>query len=175
METHGLAKTTFNDNLSRPAVYVGTYAKYNNGSIEGAWVYLDDFTNEEEFYAFCHELHKDEEDPELMYQDFEEFPKRYYSESYINSDLWEWLALDDNEKDILEAYLECFGFDGTIEDAMDAYQGQFDNDIDFTMELLESCGDIPKELPSYIVIDWEATARTIMYDYSSHNDFYFRA
>ena len=157
------------------SVYVGTYQKYNNGSIGGAWVDLTKFSNEDEFLDYCKELHKDEEDPELMYQDFEEFPKRYYSESYINSDLWEWLALDDNEKNILEAYLECFGYDGTVEDAMDAYQGQYDSDIDFTMELLESCGDIPKELPSYVHIDWEGTARDIMMDYSSHNGFYLRA
>jgi antirestriction protein len=157
------------------SVYVGTYQKYNNGSIGGAWVDLTKFSNEEEFLDHCKALHKDEEDPELMYQDFEEFPKRYYSESYINSDLWEWLALDNNEKDILEAYLECFGYDGTIEDAMDAYQGQYDSDIDFTMELLESCGDIPKDLPSYVHIDWEGTARDIMMDYSSANSFYFRA
>jgi antirestriction protein len=157
------------------SIYVGTYQKYNNGSIGGAWVDLTKFSNEDEFLDYCKELHKDEEDPELMYQDFEEFPKRYYSESYINSDLWEWLALDDNEKNILEAYLECFGYDGTVEDAMDAYQGQYESDIDFTMELLESCGDIPKDLPSYIHIDWEGTARDIMMDYSSHNGFYFRA
>ena len=157
------------------SVYVGTYQKYNNGSIQGAWVDLTKFSDEDKFLDYCKELHKDEEDPELMYQDFEEFPKRYYSESYINSDLWEWLALDDNEKDILEAYLECFGYDGTIEDAMKAYQGKYTNDIDFTMELLESCGDIPQDLPSYVHIDWEGTARDIMMDYSSANGFYFRA
>ena len=157
------------------SVYVGTYQKYNNGSIGGAWVDLTKFRDEDGFLTHCKALHKDEEDPELMFQDFEEFPKRYYSESYINSDLWEWLALDNNEKDILEAYLECFGYDGTIEDAMDAYQGQYDSDIDFTMELLESCGDIPKDLPSYVHIDWEGTARDIMMDYSSANSFYFRA
>ena len=157
------------------SVYVGTYAKYNNGSINGAWVDLTKFSDEDEFLDYCRELHKDEEDPELMYQDFEEFPKRYYSESYINSDLWEWLALDDNEKDILEAYLECFGYDGTIEEAMDAYVGQYNSDIDFTMEWLEMCGDIPKDLPSIIHIDWEATARDLMMDFNESNGFYFRA
>lgn len=156
------------------SVYVGTYAKYNNGSIKGAWVDLTQFSDHDEFLEHCMELHKDEDDPELMYQDFEEFPKRYYSESGLDADLWEWLSLDDHEKEILEAYLECFG-EGDIDDAMDAYQGQFDSDIDFTMDLLEACGDIPQDLPSYVVIDWEATARNIMFDYSEHNGFYFRA
>ena len=156
------------------SVYVGTYQKYNNGSIGGAWVDLTKFSNEDEFLDYCRELHKDEEDPEFMLQDFEEFPKAYYSESGLDSDLWEWLSLDDDDKAMLEAYIYCYG-EGTIDEARDAYQGQYDSDIDFTMELLESCGDIPKDLPSYIHIDWEGTARDIMMDYSEHNGFYFRA
>ena len=79
------------------SVYVGTYQKYNNGSIGGAWVDLTKFSNEEEFLDHCKVLHKDEEDPELMFQDFEEFPKAYYSESGLDSDLWEWLSLDDDD------------------------------------------------------------------------------
>jgi len=38
---------------------------------------------------------------------------------------------------------------------------------DYVQEMLEDCGDIPKALPHYIVIDWEATARNISYDYTS--------
>ena len=37
---------------------------------------------------------------------------------------------------------------------------------DYCQELCEDIGDIPKELPSYIVIDWEATARNLKADYS---------
>ncbi len=51
-------------------IYVGTYHKYNNGSIAGAWIDLENLS-EEEFYSKCKELHKDETDPEFMYQDFE--------------------------------------------------------------------------------------------------------
>jgi antirestriction protein len=156
-----------------PSVYVGTYAKYNSGSIQGAWVRLDQFDDQDEFLEYCAELHKDEEDPEFMYQDFENFPDEYYSESEINPDLWEFLALDDNDRAMYEAFKET-GMEGTFSEAEDAYSGQFDSDIDFTMELLESCGDIPKDLPSYIHIDWESTARDIMYDYSEANGYYFR-
>jgi antirestriction protein len=156
-----------------PSVYVGTYAKYNSGSIQGAWVRLDQFDDQDEFLEYCAELHKDEEDPEFMYQDFENFPDEYYSESEINPDLWEFLALDDNDRAMYEAFKET-GMEGTFSEAEDAYSGQFDSDIDFVMELLESCGDIPKDMPSYIHIDWESTARDIMYDYSEANGYYFR-
>ena len=52
-------------------VYVGTFRKYNEGSIEGAWIDLDKFANYEEFIAACRKLHADETDPELMIQDVE--------------------------------------------------------------------------------------------------------
>lgn len=41
---------------------------------------------------------------------------------------------------------------------------------EYVQELLEDCGDIPKNIPHYIEIDWEATARNVMVDYT-HIDF----
>lgn len=38
---------------------------------------------------------------------------------------------------------------------------------DYARELLEDCGDLPKDLPHYIEIDWQATARNIRMDYTS--------
>lgn len=37
----------------------------------------------------------------------------------------------------------------------------------YAQELCEEIGDMPKGFPSYIEIDWEATARNIRQDYSS--------
>jgi hypothetical protein len=37
---------------------------------------------------------------------------------------------------------------------------------DYARELLEDCGDLPRELPHYIEIDWDATARNIRVDYT---------
>ena len=158
------------------SVYVGTYQKYNNGSIGGAWVDLTKFSNEEEFLDHCKALHKDEEDPELMYQDFEEFPEAFYSESGLDSELWEWLNLDDDDKKMLEAFKECFGHsEGSLEDARNAYFGQFENDEAMAWELLEGTGDlneIPENLRFYF--DIEKYARDLMIsDFSESNGFYF--
>ncbi|EMK9417163.1 antirestriction protein ArdA, partial [Escherichia coli] len=47
--------------ITAPSVYVGTYAKYNNGSIEGKWInLLDDVTDRDDFCEKIAELHKDE-------------------------------------------------------------------------------------------------------------------
>ena len=67
--------------LSEASVYVGTYGKYNNGSLFGAWLDLSDYADKEEFYEACRELHKDEEDAEFMFQDYENIPENLISES----------------------------------------------------------------------------------------------
>jgi antirestriction protein len=156
-------------------LYVGTYAKYNNGSIAGAWLDLENYSDAGEFYEACAQLHSDEEDPEFMFQDFEGFPDRFYSESGISDDLFEFLALDDDDRKMLAAYIDGSGDESaTIEDAQEAFAGEFHNDEDFAYQLAEDVGDIPQDIPSYIVIDWEATARNIMFDYFESDGFYFR-
>lgn len=56
----------------------------------------------------------------------------------------------------------------------EAYQGQYFNDQNFAEQLLEDLGDVPKDFPAYIHIDWEGTARDIMMDYSEEGGHYFR-
>lgn len=74
-------------------LYVGTYKKYNEGLLRGAWLDLDKFNNADEFATACRRLHKDERDPELMFQDVETDPgcdwqEGLYSESSIPRDYW---------------------------------------------------------------------------------------
>lgn len=38
---------------------------------------------------------------------------------------------------------------------------------EYCQQLCEDTGDIPQDLPHYIVIDWEATAKNLKMDYSS--------
>jgi hypothetical protein len=42
------------------------------------------------------------------------------------------------------------------------------------MRLLEDTGDIPKDLPWYVHIDWGRTAETVMQDYVENRGHYFR-
>lgn len=52
-------------------VYVGTWKKYNEGNLAGAWLDLTKYVNYQEFLKACYNLHSDEKDPELMIQDAE--------------------------------------------------------------------------------------------------------
>lgn len=72
-----------------PAVYVGTYHKYNCGSIFGKWFDLTEFDGREDFYEACQALHADEWDAEFMFQDWEGIPSQFVSESSID---WDFIA-----------------------------------------------------------------------------------
>ena len=37
----------------------------------------------------------------------------------------------------------------------------------YARQMLEDCGTIPKDLPAWVEIDWEATARNVQVDYTS--------
>lgn len=146
-------------------VYVGTYAKYNSGSIAGAWLDLEKYSDAGEFICACAELHKDEVDPELMFQDYEGFPKGFYSESCIKSELWDWLELDESDRNLLAAYQDAVDEKGDIDDARDAFHGIHDSAADFAADWYEQTGDadkIPEMLRCHI--DWESVARDFGYD-----------
>lgn len=138
---------------SEAAVYVGTYGKYNQGSIEGKWLKLDDYASYDDFLKAALELHKDEEDPELMFQDFEGFPKRYYGESSIDADLWDWLALDEDDRELLEIYIDEVNDEkATIEQARDAFQGKYDSEEDWAANFIDDAGLSEESLRNYLTI-----------------------
>lgn len=153
-----------------PRVYVSTYAKYNNGSLKGEWVNLDGH-DADTFAEAIRELHADEADPEFMFQDFEGFPREFYSESGLKDELWEWLELDEHNRKIWAMACEAYGYDVTFSQAQDGFSGTADSGADFAQEQAEESGAIPKDFPNWISIDWEATwDRNLCYDYVTAED-----
>ena len=138
--------------MDKPRIYVGTYGKYNSGSIAGAWLNLEDYANRADFLAACKELHKNEYDPEIMFQDYEGFPYVWYSESDIPAELWEWLEHDENERQIIAAYIEVAGDGADVKNAIDHYYGTFDSVEDYYDHYVETCGvldQVPDHLRFY--------------------------
>ena len=149
-------------------VYVGTYAKYNDGNLAGAWIDLDGH-DKDSFYKACKALHKTEHDPELMFQDYEGFPSEFYGESGMADGLWDWLEMDETEQELLARYIDATGKnDATLSDAQDSYAGTYESGADFAEQYAESCGDVPESFPTWIQIDWEASWNcTMRHDYST--------
>lgn len=162
-------------------VYVGTYGKYNAGSISGEWVDLSEYDNLKDFYKYCHELHQDEEDPEIMFQDIEN-GFGLIGESWINQEIYEIIEKieDYNDgEDFIKSVLECASDRGeitldNIEDVLDVYHGEYKDDEDFAYEMADSCGYINDKVSwPYTCIDWERAARDLMFDYVEYNGHYF--
>lgn len=163
-------------------VYVGTYKKYNEGSLSGMWIDLERVSDAEEFFEVCRELHKDEEDPEFMMQDYQGFPEELYHESMSVEDVEKilaFVALDDDDREMLEAFCECYGGDATdadnIEDVRERCMGQFDTFQDFA----DQCADEKlafMNAPEFCTLyfDYEAYARDLKYNFSvSDNGYIF--
>lgn len=159
---------------SSPRIYVGTYAKYNSGSIAGAWLDLDDYGDKDEFYAACRELHNDEADPELMFQDWEGIPDRFISESGLDAEYWDYIETIESSHLDAEVFAAAEDCEIPYESVEDAYQGEYSSDEEFAQEFAESCGLVNDDAtwPSNY-IDWERAARDLMYDYSTSNGHYF--
>ncbi|MBX6334736.1 antirestriction protein ArdA [Candidatus Saccharibacteria bacterium] len=149
-----------------PKVYVGTYAKYNAGDLRGAWLDLENYANKEEFLEACRELHNDEVDPEFMFQDWEGIPKVMISESHIDEALWDWMELDDEERELLAVYRDHVDANGTIEQAREAFLGKASSKVEFAEQYYEDTGMLggcPEHLRHYI--SWHAVVRDMEYDW----------
>ena len=137
--------------LSEASVYVGTYGKYNNGSLFGAWLDLSDYADKEEFYEACRELHKDEEDAEFMFQDWENVPEGLIGESWISENFFTLRdaveQLGDTEQEAFFVWCNYKSRDLSEEDADDLIKNFWD----------EYQGSIMKSSPvtcSCVIIGW---------------------
>ena len=158
-----------------PALYCGTYGKYNSGSLRGMWVSVSTFDSYEDFKTFCKAIHADENDPELMYQDFANIPESLYHESMgeeeFNNLLKYCELCDDYCVSAVDDFLEWFSPEdlGRMDDA---YMGVYDSEEDFAREIVSDCYDIEKmmgDLADYF--DYEAFARDLFisdYHFGSH-------
>ena len=165
-------------------LYVGTYAKYNNGSLDGKWLDLDDYADNDEFMAACRELHKDEEDPELMFQDCDyewDWEHSLYCECGDYEDYYEVKdALDRfniNGK-IFDAWIKATSNKATaeaVDECEGQYCGQYDDPTDYAEEMFNEYYDMRK-IPEKIRynIDWQGVWRDMSPDgYYYENGYIF--
>lgn len=106
-------------NLMQASVYVGTYGKYNRGSIAGKWLQLSKYESKNEFFQACERLHKDESDPEFMFQDYENVPDSMIDESFISDEIWKVLAIlkkyDANRQEAFAEWCEANGYEQDLQ------------------------------------------------------------
>ncbi|MDP4201109.1 MAG: antirestriction protein ArdA [Bacteroidota bacterium] len=172
------------ENLSEARIYVGTYAKYNEGSLFGKWMDLSDYSGRDEFYEACRQLHIDEADPELMFQDWENIPSSLIGESWLVDNAFEIIEavsdLSETQQEAFSVWLDYTSRDITNEDITslissfeDDYQGEYKDEEDYAYDLVEECYDLPEFAKTYF--DYEKFARDLFIgDYWFEDGFVFR-
>ena len=170
--------------LSEARVYVGTYNKYNSGSLFGKWLDLSDYSDKDEFLEACRELHEDEQDPEFMFQDIEDIPEALISESWLSDKFFELRdaieKLSETEQEAFFVWCDHHNSDISEEDAddlvssfEDEYQGEYKDEEDYAYQIVEECYELPEFAKTYF--DYSAFARDLfMTDYWMDNGFVFR-
>lgn len=160
-----------------PSLYIGTYGKYNGGSLRGLWVDLSSFDSAEDFWQFCRDLHADEDDPEFMAQDFQNFPEMLYSESPDTETIEKIINLfteyDDNEREAIFEYWDEIDGRAEASDILDklAYNGDFS---DYAAEMADeqlACANCEDWVKNYF--DYAAFERDLRYDYNITTNYVF--
>ena len=170
--------------FSEASVYVGTYAKYNEGSTYGDWLDLDNYDRMWKFLNACKKLHEDEEDPKFMFQDWEHIPDGLISESELSPAIFELKdLLDELEEDPFIVWVGDYSDwkevesdpKKAVEIFRDQYCGEWDSETAYAEQLFDELylHDIPSYARSYI--NYEAFARDLfMYDYDYIEGYVFR-
>ena len=168
------------DCSGNPSIYCGTYGKYSGEKgICGLWIDLTTFYDYDDFVNFCNAIHADEEDPELMFQDYEAFPRKWYDESCFGQCCFEAVReysdlCDKYSPDAVDAFID-WGCE-ELEHFEDCYAGEYDSEEDFAREEVNNCYDLEKmmgHLANYF--DYEAYARELFKDeYYYGNGYVFR-
>ena len=158
-----------------PALYCGTYGKYNSGNFSGMWLNVSTFDDYEDFVNFCLAIHADEEDPEIMFQDGENIPDSLCCESMGEEEfnqIAEYCELcDDYGVSAVEDFLEWYSPED-LDMMHDSYAGVYDSEEDFARSIVNDRCDIEKmigDLSYYF--NYEALARDLFlgdYHFGSH-------
>ncbi|MHA4740571.1 antirestriction protein ArdA [Dyadobacter sp. MSC1_007] len=162
-----------------PRIYVGTYGEYNSGSLFGKWFELSDFGNLKEFLQDCYEFHRNELDPELMFQDWENIPDFLISECSLQKEAFAYFeAIDEMDDETAEAFeIYCnqinywpsngYELEDQLESFRECYRGFFGGSmknaaLEYTYQYVEEIGllsHMPSTLERYF--DYEAFARDL--------------
>jgi len=169
-------------NIAEASVYVGTYAKYNNGSIFGKWLDLSDYSDINEFYEACASLHQDEEDPEYMFQDYENIPEGLISECSFSKNFFAVRDALDNMDDSEAFFIWCSNghhnlSSERVKDLLTSFNedfiGAYESESEYAEEYVDNVYDLPEWAQPYF--DYEKFATNLFCgDYWFSNGYVFR-
>ena len=115
-----------------------------------------------------------QESYDLTENELHDYIKQYGEEAFNDYGKTYYELLEEDSSKV-EAWLKIFQM-ADIEFLEENYHGKWDSGADFAESICEDCGYIPRDLPTWIKIDWEETWEDgLSWDYSiSKNGHVFR-
>ena len=104
----------------------------------------------------------DEDELVAFVERFGEEKFKLYFEEYAD-------MVDDIGIDVVSSFLNVFDID-SISSCRDAYMGCYESGAEFAQQIAEDCGDVPRNMSSWIEIDWKASWDNLDYDYVECSD-----
>ena len=93
-----------------------------------------------------------------------------FGETYFLTYFEEYADMvDDIGIGVVSAFLENFDI-ADISSCRDAYMGQYESGAEFAQNIAEDCGDVPRNMSSWIEIDWNKSWDNLDYDYVECSD-----
>ena len=77
--------------------------------------------------------------------------------------------VDDMGNDVVEAFLENFDID-CVSSCRDAFHGHYNSGAEFAEQIAIDCCEVPRNMSSWIEIDWDKSWDNLSYDYVESND-----
>ena len=104
----------------------------------------------------------DEDELVAFVERFGEEKFKLYFEEYAD-------MVDDIGNDVVSAFLNVFDIEN-VSSCRDAYMGQYESGAEFAQNIAEDCGDVPRNMSSWIEIDWKASWDNLSFDYFESED-----
>lgn len=107
--------------------------------------------------------------------DIGDFIEQYGAEAYASGHYATWCQLEEQcgaPTEAVEAFVEEFGID-SIDGFEDSYYGEYGSESEFAEEYTDSNHSMGR-IPSWVVIDWQATwDSALCYDFVYNNGYVF--
>ena len=102
-------------------------------------------------------------------EDLVDFVERF-GETYFLTYFEEYADMvDDIGNDVVSAFLNVFDIEN-VSSCRDAYMGCYESGAEFAQQLAEDCCEVPRDMSSWIEIDWKASWDNLDYDYVECSD-----
>ena len=88
-----------------------------------------------------------------------------YGEQKFKTDFEDYAAMvDDLGNDVVSAFLENFDI-ADVSSCRDAFHGHYNSGAEFAEQIAIDCCEVPRNMSSWIEIDWDKSWDNLSYDY----------